>query len=73
MIAVSTLSTLTHQLCQVYQQNKSSKKQKLCKLQRLYGSNDCSVFVIAIAALGQFVGDIMFDRSMMRNHLLDCA
>ena len=36
---------------------------------------DCGVFAIAFAlqaALGQCVGDIAFDQSKMKNHLLEC-
>ena len=45
------------------------------QVQRQCGSNDCGVFAIAFAlhaALGHCVGDITFDQSKMRNHLLQC-
>ena len=45
------------------------------QVQRQCGSNDCGVVAIAFAlhaALGHCVGDITFDQSKLRNHLLQC-
>ena len=76
-------STITHQLCQVYRTmiEESDDNQNaylavhIPQVQRQCGSNDCGVFAIAFAlhaALGHCVGDITFDQSKMRNHLLQC-
>ena len=60
---------------------KSNEKQNaylavhIPQVQRQCGSNDCGVFAIAFAlhaALGKCVGDITFDQSKMRIHLLEC-
>ena len=45
------------------------------QVQRQSGSNDCGVFAIAFAlhaALGQCIGELTFDQSKVRNHLLEC-
>ena len=74
-------STLTHQLCQVYRTmiEESDDKQNasiavhIPQVQRQCASNDCGVFAIAFAHyMWHLVGDITFDQSKMRNHLLQC-
>ena len=76
-------STLTHQLCQVYRTLIEHRKGKqnaylavhIPQVQRQSGSNDCGVFAIAFAlhaALGQCIGELTFDQSKMRKHLLEC-